>query len=191
MSAHRPIRCAALAALALALAACDRAAPPAEPAKPAPAVRVPDTAPAAAPPVAAAPALTPPAMALKGVMSFGPEDRRSEALLAVGDSSAQAFHPGDTIAGGWSLRSVASDHIVIAQGATTHRIDLSTAPAASPPSTAAASARIAPQDKPLPGFVESAPPRFSATDGQASARNRAFLEGRMQRRGAASQPGTP
>lgn len=184
---------AALGGAVLVLAACDRAAPPADPAPhpPVQATRaVPDTAPSAAPALAAASALAPPPMTLVGAVSFGPEDRKSEALLAVGAAPAQAFHPGDAIAGGWSLRSVASDYVVIAQGAATRRIDLASAShAATLP--VAASPPVAAQDKPLPGFVQSAPARMSATDGQASARNRAFLQGVEQRRAARPPPAPP
>jgi hypothetical protein len=184
------------AGMLLALAACDRAGPPAEPAQRPVAPVVAPAPPAAAP--AAPVVLAPPAapdIALAGVVSFGATHPKSQALLSLDRAPAQVFHPGDAIAAGWSLRSVAADHVVIAQGEATRRIELSshagTSALASSAASSASSARAAALAKPLPGFVESAPPRMTATDGQASARNRAFLQGLQERRAAREQPRPP
>ncbi|MES3004378.1 MAG: type II secretion system protein N [Pseudomonadota bacterium] len=182
------------AAVMAALAACDRASPPAEPTPVA--APVVSSAPVrmapAAPPVAVPPAA--PDIALAGVVSFGPTHPQSQALLSRGGAPAEVFHPGDAIAAGWSLRSVDQDHVVIAQGDATRRIDLSSrAPAiVATASSAASAARAAALAKPVPGFMaESAPPRLTATDGQASARNRAFMQGIQERRAAREAPRPP
>jgi hypothetical protein len=192
------VRLGLAAGVLLALAACDRAGPPAEPApRPAAPVVAPAPPPPAGPtaPLVLAPP-APPDIALAGVVSFGATHPKSQALLSLDRAPAQVFHPGDAIAAGWSLRSVAADHVVIAQGEATRRIDLSsqaggTSALASSAASSASSARAAALAKPLPGFVESAPPRMTATDGQASARNRAFLQGLQERRAAREQPRPP
>jgi hypothetical protein len=186
--------CLLTACGALLLASCGQQDAPAP--STAPATQAAPGAGPAAPSVAAAPIASAPAplanaqapaprIALAGVVAFGAADPRSQALLEVEGAAAQVFHPGETIAQGWQLRTVAADHVVIAQGTNTQRIALSAPSRATTAAAAASASRAAAADKPLTGFVQSAPPRFSANDGQASQRNRAFLDaveaGRAQR----------
>ena len=155
------------------------AAPPA--AAPAPAVRL-----------AAAEAPRPSGILLFGVLYRGAGDPGSQALLGVAGRPAQAFRVGDMVAQGWSLSSVAADHVMLAFGSALARLDITQSAQAQPLRTAAQPVPVAlpvnAREAPLPGFVPHAPGTAAAprAPGPANlATNRKFLEDMQKHRAAA------
>lgn len=147
--------------------------------------------PATARPAAPVAAERPQALALRGVLYRGPGNDQSRALLSSGDAPATVFSLGQAVGEGWTLQSVAENHVMLAKGPAVARLDLSEqarpATAQAPASGSTGSSAEGPR---MPGFVAGAPPPAAAlTPERAAERNRAFLQARQQRAaGAASQP---
>ncbi len=161
--------------------------PPAQRALTQPPVAAQAPAPAAPPaPVVQQPVPEPPAIVLGGLLYRGKENPQSQALLAVRGRPQQPYSSGDAVGDGWVLRSIEADHVLLAKGATTARLEVVAGPApvavASPAADAASAAAA---QAPLPGFALSPPPR-AAREGSATERNRRFLQAAQSRR-AASQ----
>ena len=150
----------------------------------APPAEVPAAAPVAAvqPPQDNAPVAAPPAIVLRGLIYRGKGSAESQALLGVDGRQQQLFRAGDAISGGWSLKTIAADHVVVANGSASTRLAVMHAPAA-PVATAAPEKTVAANEAPLAGFSQGGPPRASA-NGTATERNRRFLQAVQERRAA-------
>ena len=147
---------------------------------------VPATVPVAVsqPPPDSAVASAKPPMVLRGLIYRGKGSNESQALLGVDGKPQQLFRQGDAVANGWSVQAIATDHVVVANGAATAK--LTVMPASATPITTVA----APGDKsaaaneaPLAGFSQGGPPR-AAANGTATERNRRFLQAVQNRRTA-------
>ncbi|MBA2674992.1 MAG: hypothetical protein H0U68_15080 [Ramlibacter sp.] len=112
---------------------------------------------------------------MQGVLAR-PESGRSEALLSTQGAAPQLYRTGDAVAGGWMLRRVAPDHVVLAKDGAEARLDLE---AARPAMQAAAPAvKSLGADAP-PGLTPGlSPPR--TVEGRPES-NRRFLQDRRER----------
>ena len=146
---------------------------------------------AAAAPVAVAvqprpdstPAPAQPAIVLRGLIYRGKGSTESQALLGVDGRQQQLFRAGDAISDGWQLKTIAPDHVVVANGATSTKLAVMHAPAAPVATTAPPEKTVAAAEAPLAGFSQGGPPRASA-NGTATERNRRFLQAVQNRRAA-------
>lgn len=151
-------------------------------------------APIAAPATPAAlPIAAPTGVRVHGVLQKGSQP---QALMSIEGQPAHVFGVGDTVVRGWSLASVAADHVMLAQGDARARLDVSYSvsapPAVTPPADAAAQPvpvglrnRTLVKDDPLPGFVKTE--AGSPVRQPNPAANRRFLEDH-QKRMAAGKP---
>jgi hypothetical protein len=133
----------------------------------------------------ATPAAARPVMVLRGLIYRGKDSKHSQALLAVDGRPQQALRAGDPIDRGWSLKTIAPDHVLVANGAATARLEVTTAAAASPfaAATPATAKTVATTEAPLPGFAPGPRPR-AAMDAATTERNRRFLQDSQSRRAA-------
>jgi general secretion pathway protein C len=125
-----------------------------------------------------------PAIVLRGLIYRGKGSAESQALLGVDGKQQQLFRAGDPISNGWSLQTIAADHVVVANGAASTKLAVMHAPAA-PVATAAPEKTAQAHEAPLAGFSQGGPPRASANaNGTATERNRRFLQAVQNRRAA-------
>jgi hypothetical protein len=142
----------------------------------------------APPPAVAAAAADPQPHGIRvhGVLFRGERDPGSQALLSVEGAGAQPFRVGDAVAQGWSLDSVAPDHVVLALGPARARLEVTYSVRA--PDTAVPAQPIPVAAKPdlppglTPAVEGAAPPGPPAVTG-----NKRFLEDRMKRQGQAQR----
>ncbi len=115
-----------------------------------------------------APGATRPRIALHGVLYRA--GGRSQVLLSVDGQPGQPFALGDAVGGGWSVRAIRPEAVVLANGTEQATFGL----AAPPASTVAAATSAPAAARRLPGFV--AGPAPATDDAQAHERNRRFLD---------------
>jgi hypothetical protein len=178
---------------------------------PAPPVQLDATAnlpvsPAAAPVPAPVPAPTPAPAAtataaapwqrieLRGVLFQQNNPAASQALLSQDGQRAQVFRSGEEVLPGWTLQSIAQDHVIVAKGSEQHRLDVmqtasasASAPAPAPRLPAPAAA-VASTTKPvtLPGFIPAPSGRPLAAPPSLET-NRRFLQDRRNRQAGTAQ----
>lgn len=144
---------------------------------------LPPPAAVAPPAVAAAPADPQPlGIRVHGVLFRGARDPGSQALLSVQGTGAQAFRVGEAVAQGWSVDSVAPDHVVLAHGKARARLEVTYSvranDAAGPVQPIPVAARTELPPGLTPALEGAAPPGPPAVTG-----NKRFLEDRMKRQG--------
>jgi len=151
-------------------------------------------APALAPVPASAPVARAPGpwqrIELRGVLFQQNNPAASQALLSQDGQRAQVFHSGEQVLPGWTLQSIASDHVIVAQGAEHHRLDVVQAPsapsAAAPAQTPRIAAASATNPVTLPGFIP-APPGQRIAAPPSLETNRRFLQDRRNRAASAAR----
>lgn len=147
--------------------------PPAATAPPGPALPPPGAAAAVAPrPAPPAAAARPEGLTLQGVLAR--PGANSEALLGTQGAAPQLYRAGDAVAGGWVLRNVAPDHVVLAKDGAEARLDLN-----APTAQAAAPVLKGTSAEAPPGLAAGLPPLRTAEGRPES--NRRFLQDRAER----------
>jgi len=140
----------------------------------------------AAPTPAAASEPAPRGIRVHGVLFRGERAAGSQALLSVEGQAAQPFRVGDAVAQGWSLDSVAPDHVVLALGSSRARLDVTYSVRAPDATPAAAPGQPVPVSLPaktaLPPGLTPAPAGAGPVERPAVTGNRRFLEDRMKRK---------
>jgi hypothetical protein len=122
-------------------------------------------------------------MALRGVLFRQHDAAASQALLSLDGQPVQVFRQGDPVLGGWALQAIHPDHVIVANGAQQHRLDVQSAPApqamAAAASAGASGARA--KEAPLPGFIPSGAPSTAPRPAPSVETNRRFLQDRQNR----------
>lgn len=122
---------------------------------------------------------------LRGVLFQQNDPAASQALLSQDGGRARLFHSGEQVLQGWTLQSIRPDHVIVANGAEQHRLEVAqaaSAPAQAPPAMTAS----ATQPAALPGFIP-APPGQGVAAPPSLETNRRFLQDRRNRAASAAQ----
>lgn len=143
---------------------------------------------AVAPPAVTTAAAQPQPVGIRvhGVLFRGERDPGSQALLSVQGAAAQAFRVGDAVAQGWSVDSMAPDHVVLAHGQSRARLEVTY-------SVRANDAQVPAQPIPVAAKTEMPPGLTPAVQGAAPigppavTGNKRFLEDRMKQRQGQAQ----